>query len=492
MSISGSRNSSSAPTTLSPTLAQRPPSPPSPLAIYAHKMKKEGIPAQLIQIFSDYFSEISQLETGHIPEEDITPINESDLQHIDHLKKYEAYGKSVAKAAIAIKLNGGLGTSMGMQFAKSLLPVKDKKTFLDITIQQALTMQKECGGALPLALMNSYNTHEDTINELRHMDGLSQLPLCFAQHKFPKIAQGTLMPAEYPENPEYEWNPPGHGDIFATLHLSGVLDTLIRQGRKYALVSNIDNLGATIDMRLLGYMAKENLPFLMEVTERTINDSKGGHLAKHTDGRLILREIGQCAECDREHFQNIERHSYFNTNNIWINLLALKDNLTRHGIPKLPLILSPKPVNPHDSASQPAYQVESAMGAAISYFPNAQAVITTRDRFIPVKQTEDLLKVMSDYYLLEPSGKLSLNTNNISDNLQVRLDPKYYRTFDNIYDRFKDGIPSLTACSTLNIYGDIVFTPTLSLQGNVTIDNRTGNILHMPENLTLQGTVNIG
>lgn len=494
MPTSGSRNTHSENSirrsTFSNTPEQEYNSESSPTA-YAQKMRREGIPARVIDLFSSYLSDVSELATGHIPERTIAPVTISSLKHIDELNKYKEAGKRLASKAVAIKLNGGLGTSMGMQFAKSLLPVKDQMSFLDITVKQAIAWQEEYGGSLPLVLMNSYNTHTDTLNELRSMTGLSQLPLCFVQHKFPKIRQDTLEPVEYPENPEHEWNPPGHGDLYASLYLSGVLDTLLRQGRQYALVSNIDNLGATLDMRMLGYMAEENIPFLMEATERTENDKKGGHLAQHEDGRLILREVSQCPECDLEQFQNISRHCLFNTNNIWIDLAALKDTLQENGLPKLPLIVNPKTVNPHDSNSTPVYQIESAMGSAISHFSNAQAVVTTRDRFIPVKRTDDLLKVMSDYYLLDPTGTLQLNEANITKNLQVDLDPRYYSKFDNIYEKFKDGVPSLCSCTKLGISGDIIFNPSVCLEGDVTIDNQTGNVLLLPEDITLKGIVDI-
>ncbi|WP_082936464.1 UTP--glucose-1-phosphate uridylyltransferase [Halodesulfovibrio spirochaetisodalis] len=461
------------------------------LPLYEEKMRNEGLPAPVIDLFATYFSDIANKATGYIHESTISPVSKQHIDHINDLARYTQTGKEHAKEAVAIKLNGGLGTTMGMQFAKSLLPVKDNLSFLDITIQQAISMQEEYGGSLPLVLMNSYNTHKDTLNELRHMSGLPQLPLCFVQHKFPKIEQHTLEPVSYPDNPDYEWNPPGHGDIFAALYLSGVLETLLRQGRKYALISNIDNLGATLDMRILGYMAEKQVPFLMEVTERTESDCKGGHIARHEDGSLILREIGQCPECDIDTFNDIQKHCLFNTNNIWINLAALKEHIQQKGLPKLPLIRNPKPVNPHDNSSTPVYQIESAMGAAVSHFADAQALITNRDRFIPVKQTNDLLKVMSDYYLLDTTGMLKMNNANITQNLQVQLDPQYYGSFDSIYEKFKEGVPSLTACSKLGISGDIIFNSSISLVGDVSINNQTGNILLLPDNLTFKGAVEI-
>ncbi len=103
-----------------------------------------------------------------------------------------------------------------------------------------------------------------------------------------------MAPAYWPESPAKEWNPPGHGDLYAAISTSGTLDQLLEGGYEYAFVSNSDNLGAVLDTEILGYFAEERLPFLMEVAHRTRADRKGGHLAQLENGQLILRELAQC------------------------------------------------------------------------------------------------------------------------------------------------------------------------------------------------------
>ena len=109
-----------------------------------------------------------------------------------------------------------------------------------------------------------------------------------------------------------EWCPPGHGDLYAALSGSGWLDALLADGVKYAFVSNSDNLGAVLDAGLLRYFADSDKPFLMEATRRTEADKKGGHLAvRNADKQLLLREVAQCPEEDIDEFQNIDKHSLF-------------------------------------------------------------------------------------------------------------------------------------------------------------------------------------
>ena len=101
-----------------------------------------------------------------------------------------------------------------------------------------------------------------------------------------------------------------------------------------------------MDAALLGYFSENNFPFMMEVSKRTPADVKGGHLAKHKDGYLVLREIAQCEKRELNTFQDIGYHCFFNTNNIWINLGFLKELILRDGSIQLPMILNPKTIDP--------------------------------------------------------------------------------------------------------------------------------------------------
>ncbi len=353
----------------------------APLQPFAAKMSRAGMPSPLVALFASYLEELACGSTGLIPESDILPVGRDDLPLLDDLAPYAATGRARLREAACIKLNGGLGTSMGMTHAKSLLPAKNGATFLELIVRQAEHLRRAHGGPSPLLFMNSFSTHQDTLRALDVL-GLQHTgrPGAFLQHRFPKVSRATLLPVEYPENPELEWNPPGHGDIYAALALSGHLDRLLESGRRYALISNADNLGATLDPAILGYLMEEDIPFLMECAPRTPADRKGGHLARSRDGGLALRELAQCPDEDLPRFQDIVRYGLFNTNNIWLDLRALRRHIDGHGLLRLPMIRNPKTVNPRDPHSEKVWQVETAMGAAISLFPKARAAGTRRPR----------------------------------------------------------------------------------------------------------------
>ncbi len=314
----------------------------------------------------------------------------------------------------------------------------------------------------------------------------------FPQHKFPKILKEGLTPAQWPENRELEWNPPGHGDIYTALHTSGALKKLLNQGIEYAFISNSDNLGAMMDEALLGYLVEENLPFLMEVAKRTPSDLKGGHLARLKNGGLALRESAQCPPKEIDSFQDASIYSFFNTNNIWINLKYLERLIKDEKTVKLPIILNPKNLDPRDINSPDVFQVETAMGAAISLFEGARAVLVPRTRFVPVKKCSDLLAVRSDRFMFTPEKKLVLNPENTSDKIVIVLDDKYYTKIDDFNSRIGTNPPSLTACKSLTVHGDVKFEPEVKIINDVVITNtmdkqaviKSGSIISQNINLS--------
>ncbi|MBW2410967.1 MAG: UTP--glucose-1-phosphate uridylyltransferase, partial [Deltaproteobacteria bacterium] len=313
-----------------------------------------------------------------------------------------------------------------------------------------------------------------TLAALRQLNP-ARSPLTFIQHKFPKILQNDFRPASWPQNPNLEWNPPGHGDVYTALYASGLLEEMLDQGIEYAFITNSDNLGARMNAGLLGYFSQNDFPFMMEVAEKTPSDIKGGHLARHRNGRLILREAAQCPEEEIEVFQDIQRYRYFNTNSIWINLKALKKLFDESRTIRLPLILNPKTLDPRDKSSPPVYQIETAMGAAISLFDGAAAVRVPRARFFPVKTCNDLLAVRSDCFVYTREEKLQINPERQAigkpDTIKIKLDSRYYGKIDDLDDRFNQGPPSLVDCDALTIEGDVRFENDVVIKGTVTITN---------------------
>ena len=430
------------------------------------KMRAEGLPDVAIDNFAHYYEQLERGETGMLPESEIEPVD--DLPRADDLPD----GGDEIERAIVLKLNGGLGTSMGMTKAKSLIEAKDGLTFLDVVVRQVLGLRERTGARLPLVLMNSFATRDDTLKALAEHDGIeADVPLDFVQGKVPKLLADDLTPVTWERNPAQEWAPPGHGDIYTSLVTSGMLDTLLDAGYEYAFISNSDNLGAVLDTRILGWFARESLPFAMEVATRTEADRKGGHLARRaTDGGLLLRETAQTPDEDLEKLQDIGRHKYVNTNNLWANLRALKTTLEeRDGVLGLPMIVNRKTVDPGDKSSPAVIQLESAMGAAIGVFEGAAAIHVSRRRFAPVKTTDDLLVVRSDAYVLTEASHVELAPSREEPPF-VDLDDDYYKLLADFEERFAGGAPSLVEADRLIVKGDVRFGSRVVVRGAVEVD----------------------
>ncbi|MEZ5099047.1 MAG: UTP--glucose-1-phosphate uridylyltransferase [Thermoleophilia bacterium] len=456
---------------------------PAPdLDAFAARMRAEGLPDVVVRTFAAQLDQLARGETGLIPEAELEPVE--SLPDLDALgDEAAAAGREALPRTVLVKLNGGLGTSMGLERAKSLLPVKDGLTFLDVIARQA----RDAG--VPLVLMNSFATRDDSLALLAGYPELAgPIPLDFVQHKVPKVERATLAPATAPGAPELEWNPPGHGDLYAALVTSGTLDALRTGGYRYAFVSNADNLGAVLDERLLGHLVANGLPFLMEVADRTAADRKGGHLARLADGRLVLRESAQCPAEDEDAFQDVERHRYFNTNSIWLDLDALAATLAeRDGVLGLPMIRNEKTVDPRDPGSTPVYQLETAIGSAIQVFPGAGAIRVPRTRFAPVKTTSDLLAVRSDAYVLTADWRVVGSPARTLGTLVVDLDPRFYRLVDQLDARFPAGPPSLVACERLRVRGDVRFGAGVVARGDVLVAHEGDGQAAVPDGASLAG-----
>ncbi|MCP4417876.1 MAG: UTP--glucose-1-phosphate uridylyltransferase [Chloroflexi bacterium] len=443
-------------------------------------MEAEGLPSIFIDTFAYYYEQLVTGQTGFIAEDDIVPVTQiPDTEQFS--TRLVGIGQAALSKTAVIKLNGGLGTSMGLQRAKSLLPIKDDYSFLDIIALQAQLSK------VPLLLMNSFSTEEDSMAVLQKHSGLNQeLPQSFVQHKEPKVRQDNWQPAEWPANPALEWCPPGHGDIYAALITSGTLPSLIEKGYEYAFVSNSDNLGAVIDLAILGYFAENNVPFMMEVADRTEMDKKGGHLAQRPDGQLILRESAQTPPEDTAVFQDISLHKYFNTNNLWFHLPTLFQQMRANDNRlELPMIRNSKTVDPRNPDSTAVYQLETAMGSAIAAFSGAQAIRVPRSRFAPVKTSDDLLAVRSDAYTLTDDFCIVHAEGSRQGN--VSLDGRYYKYVSDLDARFPQGVPSLLQVNSLKIEGDFCFGKNIICHGDICLHNKTDAQIEIPDNTVLSG-----
>lgn len=443
----------------------------------SERMERDGLPSAVVKNFERLFGQVLRGETGIISESEIEPV--ADVQTLEAVAACSDtvnLGTAALNKLVVVRLNGGLGTTMGLERAKSLLKVRDELSFNDIIGHQLREMGKKIGVSIPLIHMTSFSTDSDVTAAMEPFADLrpASIPTTFLQHRHPKIYSDSMTPASE-VNDEFNWNPPGHGDIYAALIATGLAQRLLDLGKRYMFVANADNLGATVEPAILGYFVKSGAPFLMETAERTKADSKGGHLARRMgSGRLVLRESGQAPTTSRgeiiPEFQDVTRYRHFNTNNIWLDLQAVVDVARTHdGTIPLPLISNRKTVNPRDRSSRPVIQIETAMGAAIEVFDGALALQVPRSRFAPVKSNNDLLVVRSDAYVLTPEYTMVVNPRRTLPGLPlVSLDTRFFGLLRDFEARVKV-VPSLVDAESLVVKGDVVFSHPLRVCGKVTL-----------------------
>ena len=437
------------------------------------KMADAGVDPVAIEVFAHYYRQLEHGETGMIPEESIEPLEMESLSGIE--VPADDAAEAVRRTAV-IKLNGGLGTSMGMDRAKSLLCVRRGLSFLDVIARQVLHLRQEYGATLPLVFMNSFRTSADTMAALERYEDLAVpgLPLEFLQNKEPKLRAADLTPVSWPVDPSLEWCPPGHGDIYTALRGTGLLQQIAAAGYKRVFVSNSDNLGAVPDARVAGWFAASGAPFAIEAVRRTPSDKKGGHFAtRKLDGRIVLRETAQTLPRDKAALADLSRHKFTSTNNLWFDVDAMTAELdARDGILGLPLIRNVKTVDPADPRSPEVVQIETAMGAAIEIFEGARTIEVGRDRFVPVKTTNDLLVLRSDAYELGADFVLD----QVPESLPLVDLSEVYKYVDDFDQRFASGVPSLEEARSLRVKGDWSFGDHVRVVGDVVLEGERGHV----------------
>jgi len=429
-------------------------------------MERAGIAETAISVFERQLADVRAGAGGLLRDAEIDPYHASSLD--------EATADATALRGTAmIRLNGGLGTSMGMEQAKSLLDVRDGLSFLDIIVRQVQTLRAATGARLPLSFLHSFRTSTDSLAALAKYPDLAvdDLPIELMQHRVPKLLADELVPVSWPDDPELEWCPPGHGDLYTVLHATGFLDQLAERGFERVFVANSDNLGAVPDPEIAGWFASSGAPFAIEAVRRTPSDRKGGHFAvRKSDGRLILRETAQTPPDEQG---DIDRHPYTSTNNLWFDVAATRRLLDdNNGDLGLPVIINRKTVDPTDKQSPAVIQLETAMGAAVEVFDGATTVEVGRDRFIPVKTTDDLLVVRSDCYRLSDDFRLI----QVPDEIPFVELPPCYKLIDDFDRRFPGGAPSLAEAASLVVRGDWTFGSNVRVVGDAELGPEGGTV----------------
>ncbi|KAG7293032.1 putative UTP--glucose-1-phosphate uridylyltransferase [Staphylotrichum longicolle] len=393
-----------------------------------------------------------------------------------------------------LKLNGGLGTSMGCVGPKSVIEVRDGMSFLDMSVRQVEYLNRTYGSNVPIILMNSFNTDEDTAAIIKKYEGHNVDVLTFNQSRYPRIYKDSLLPVPKSfDSAVHDWYPPGHGDVFESLYNSGILDKLLERGIEIIFLSNADNLGAVVDLRILQHMVESEAEYIMELTNKTKADVKGGTIIDY-EGSVRLLEIAQVPKEHVNEFKSIKKFKYFNTNNIWMNLKAIKrvvenDELEMEIIPNGKTI----PGDKKGESDISILQLETAVGAAIKHFRNAHGVNVPRRRFLPVKTCSDLMLVKSDLYTVK-HGQLQMSSSRFGDAPLIKLGGDFKKVSD--FQKRIPSIPKIIELDHLTITGAVNLGRGVTLKGTVIIVATEGQTIDIPpgsilENVVVQGSLRL-
>jgi len=337
-----------------------------------------------------------------------------------------------------------------------------------------------------LLLMNSFNTHEQTKKMLRKYENSGVLLFDFNQSRYPRIFKDSLtpMPGDL-TSANKEWYPPGHGDVYAALYNSGYLETLLKTGCEYIFISNIDNLGGTVDFEILKYMADHpECEFVMEVTDKTRADVKGGTLIEY-EGKAKLLELAQVPEGKVDEFKSVSKFKIFNTNNLWVSLKAIKRIVEEKSLNGMDIIVNQKSVD-----GKVVIQLERAAGSAIEYFKGGLGINVPRSRFLPVKGTSDLFVVQSNLYSLK-EGQLMINKKREFPELPLVKLGDHFNDVTSYEKRFSN-IPDILDLHHLTVSGDVYFGGNVVLKGTVIIVATPESRIDIPPGSVLENKVVTG
>ncbi|KAL8871681.1 MAG: hypothetical protein Q9174_002541 [Haloplaca sp. 1 TL-2023] len=393
-----------------------------------------------------------------------------------------------------VKLNGGLGTSMGCVGPKSVIEVRDGMSFLDLSVRQIEYLNRTYNVNVPFVLMNSFNTDEDTGNIIKKYEGHKIDIMTFNQSRYPRVLKDSLLPAPKSAKSQLsDWYPPGHGDVFESLYNSGILEQLIERGVEIIFLSNADNLGAVVDLGILQHMVQTKAEYIMELTDKTKADVKGGTIINY-DGSVRLLEIAQVPKEHTNEFKSIKKFKYFNTNNIWLNLQAIKRVVENNEL-EMEIIPNSKsiPADKKGESDVSIIQLETAVGAAIRHFKNAHGVNVPRRRFLPVKTCSDLMLVKSDLYSLK-HGQLMIDADRFGPAPLIKLGNDFKKVSD--FQKRIPSIPKILELDHLTITGAVNLGRGVVLKGTVIIVATEGSTIDVPpgsvlENVVVQGSLRL-
>jgi UTP--glucose-1-phosphate uridylyltransferase len=340
---------------------------------------------------------------------------------------------------------------------------------------------------VPLVLMNSFATHDETLAALRGIDVPSTVKIShFVQRRFPRLNPSTLRPVPTsPLSPAETWYPPGHGDVFEMIVRSGVAEQLIAQGQTYAFVSNIDNPGADLDPVIAKEMMRSGARLILEYTARTPNDRSGGVLVRR-DNLPACLELSQVPDSVLPRFGSLE-YSSFNTNNMWMHLPTIVELVRNRTLRLRPSVVMREMANGSE-----VLQLENAISSVQDSFPSPiLSLAVPRKRWRVIKTTADLLMVRAPDLLKLHKGRLVLGEERRIPGLPSIKWGSHFRNVKDMEQRIPSP-PDIVELVHLSVEGDVRFGKGIKLAGTVILIAAEGQQLFIPDGAILRDNIVIG
>ncbi|CAM9304942.1 unnamed protein product, partial [Hapterophycus canaliculatus] len=338
---------------------------------------------------------------------------------------------------------------------------------------------------VPLVLLDSFKTHETTAKIIRKYRMHNLTIHTFMQSCHPRIIKDTLQPmpsGPFGESPPSEWYPPGHGDVYYSLYASGLLENLINQGKEYIFISNVDNLGATVDLDMLYHIFDQEAEFAVEAIERTRADLSGGLVVGH-GGKPKVVELSTVPAERRDQF--VKKFNLFNTNNIWANLRALQRLVAKE---EMSLEVN---VRERQVSGMKTIQLETCGASAIQCFDEVMTIVVNRARYLPVKSTSDLFLVQSNLYGVR-HGSLVMSAERPDGSTPLIKLGREFTSVEDYLRRIPHGVPTITQLDHLTVAGDVMFGENVTLKGTVIIVANEGSVIMIPDGTVLRDSVITG
>ena len=285
-------------------------------------------------------------------------------------------GAAIAAGELgAVILNGGMATRFG-GVVKGVVEVLGDRSFLALKMEDIRRAQDAHGGRIEVYVMNSFATEKATIAHFLDHDnfGLDADQI----HHYTQFVSVRMQPNGHiflTDDGDISPHGPGHGDCIPALRAHGCLRQFIEGGGKHLFVSNVDNLGARVDARIVGHHIRSEAEATVELAPKWPGDVGGAPYV--VDGRLQLVE----QLCFPEDFDP-DIVNVFNTNTFHFRADALDRDFD------LRWYLVKKTVE-----GRPAVQIERLIGE-LTHALTSNYIQVKRsgkgNRFFPVKTPEDL------------------------------------------------------------------------------------------------------